>query len=166
MTGNCSVDPRAYSEHKLVPPAPLPHVSRHALRRVKDWMPPPTCCPYCDGPVRLVVNSEIYRGRAYGDWPYAYLCRPCDAFVGLHPETDLPLGTLANRELREARKVAKRLWSMVASAERMDRTQAYAWLAKRMRIPPAECHFGHFNLQRAALAFNICDLHLSQGSNP
>ena len=34
---------RAYSEGKLVPPAPLPHVSRHALRRVKDWMPPPTC---------------------------------------------------------------------------------------------------------------------------
>src|SRR5690606_31465936 len=102
MTGNHSVDPRAYSEGKLVPPAPLPYISRQALHRVKDWMPPPSCCPYCGGPVRLVKNCEIYRGRAYGAWPYAYWCQPCDAFVGLHPETDLPLGTLADRELREA----------------------------------------------------------------
>ena len=160
MTGNHSVDPRAYSEGKLVPPAPLPYISRQALRRVKDWMPPPSCCPYCGGPVRLVKNCEIYRGRAYGAWPYAYWCQPCDAFVGLHPETDLPLGTLADRELREARKDAKRLWQRVASIEGLDRKAAYAWLAERMGIPARECHFGHFDLERAALAFNVCDKHL------
>lgn len=155
-----SLDPRAHSKERITPPHPLPVVSRHALRRVKDWMPPPTCCPYCDGKVELVNNSEIYRGRSFGDWPYAYLCRPCDAFVGLHPATDLPLGTMADKELREARKSAKHLWQRVSSVEGMPRNQAYTWLAQRMQIPKAECHFGHFDLERCEQAFKVCDEHL------
>lgn len=156
-------DPRANSPEKIVPPAPLPVVSRHALRRVKDWMPPPTCCPYCNGPVRLVNNSEIYRGREYGDWPYAYWCQPCDAMVGLHPATDLPLGTMADKELRDARKEAKSLWQRVSSIEGMSRNQAYEWLAKKMGIPKQECHFGHFDLERCEIAYSVCDKHIFGG---
>ncbi|AFV50654.1 hypothetical protein G169_gp41 [Pseudomonas phage AF] len=130
-----ATDPRGNSSEKLVPPSPLPLVSRSAIRRVKDWLPPPTCCPYCNGPVALVNNSEIYRGKSYGDWPYAYWCKPCDAMVGLHPFTDLPLGTLADRDLREARKDAKQIWQTIQSAEGWTRSQAYAWLAKQMQIP-------------------------------
>ena len=157
------VDPRAHQKERIAAPHPLPVVSRHALRRVKDWMPPPTACRYCGGKVELVENSEIYRGRSYGDWPYAYLCRPCDAFVGLHPATDLPLGTLADKSLREARKDAKHLWQRVGSVLGLDRNQAYQWLADQMQIPKQECHFGHFDEERCALAWKVCDDFLFKG---
>ncbi|MGU1892195.1 hypothetical protein ACSEO2_29510, partial [Pseudomonas aeruginosa] len=67
------IDPRANSLEKLVPPAPLPHVSRGALKRIKHPQPIPIGCPHCGGLVRLVSNRVIY-GREYGDWPYAYAC--------------------------------------------------------------------------------------------
>lgn len=148
-------DPRCNSNERIHAPHPLPHVSRRALRRVKDWMPAPACCPYCDGEVRLVSNDAIY-GRTYGDWPYVYLCKPCDAYVGLHPSTDLPLGTLANRELREARKRSKSLWQVISALKGRSRNDAYSWLADKMGIARQDCHFGHFNLDQCALALSVC----------
>lgn len=141
-----SIDPRAKSADKLVPPSPLPHVSRRALGRVKDRIEAPTTCPHCTGTVELVSNAEIYGGREYGDWPYAYLCRGCDAYVGLHPDTDLPLGTLAGKELREARKSVKPGFMRICQ-ERFggDRSAAYSWLAERMGIEAKACHFGFFD---------------------
>ena len=100
------IDPRAYSNEKLVAPKPLPFLSRSALKRVRDRLVPPTCCHFCKGEVQLVSNGHIY-GREYGEWPYAYMCVGCGAYVGVHPHTDLPLGTLADSFTREARKVAK-----------------------------------------------------------
>lgn len=155
-----TLDPRAFSAERIAAPAPLPHVSRKALRRVKDWMPVPACCPYCKGAVRLVNNSEIYRGRSYGDWPYAYWCQPCDAMVGLHPDTDLPLGTMADKDLREARKDAKSLWQRVQSMHGWSRGKAYSWLAEQMKIPKSECHFGHFDEDRAGQAWQVCERYL------
>lgn len=149
------IDPRANSPEKLKPTHPLPLISRSALARVKDWMPPPTECPYCGGPVELVNNSAIY-GKQYGRWPYAYRCEPCDAYVGLHPATDLPLGTLANAELREARKQAKATFHTLIIKRRWERGEAYAWLSGRMGIPKAECHFGMFDLQRCRLSTDVC----------
>lgn len=77
------------------------NISKSATKRVKDPLPVPTC--NCFGKIELVNNSEIY-GREYGKWPYAYLCRGCLSYVGLHPFTDIPLGILANAELRESKK--------------------------------------------------------------
>lgn len=34
-----------------------------------------------------------------------YLCRDCDAYVGCHNNTKVPLGMMANKELREMRKL-------------------------------------------------------------
>lgn len=139
------IDPRAESLDKLVPEDPLPYVSRRALKRVKNPLPVPKVCPYCNGPVALVENSAIYWGKSYGEWPYAFLCRPCDAYVGLHPDTDIPLGTLANKDLREDRKWAKSLFHKLMDERGWDRTAMYEWLAGEMKIPVGECHFGWFD---------------------
>ena len=61
------IDPRAYSNEKLVAPKPLPFLSRSALKRVRDRLVPPTCCHFCKGEVQLVSNGHIY-GREYGEW--------------------------------------------------------------------------------------------------
>lgn len=139
------IDPRAFSEVKLKAPAPLPLVSRRALKRCSDAMQPPTACPYCAGPVALESNSLIY-GREYGDWPYTYICQPCDAYVGLHPFTDLPLGTLATRELRNLRKDSKAAFFALPNINPNARNHAYEWLALRMGMPYEACHFGMFTI--------------------
>ncbi|WP_417329200.1 zinc-finger-containing protein [Halomonas cupida] len=152
------MDPRANSEAKIIPPEPLPFVSRRALRRVTDWMAPPEQCPNCGKVVELVSNSEIY-GREFGDWPYAYRCidhRGCDSYVGLHPNTDLPLGKLADSFERQARKDNKRYFMDVLSRQNWSRNQAYAWLAQRMGIPESECHWGLFSVRQAHMAGAIC----------
>lgn len=150
-----AVDPRAHSKARIVPPEPLPVISRRALARVRNWLPPPEECPYCKRRVSLVRNDAIY-GKTYGDWPYAYHCRPCDAMVGLHPGTDIPLGTLANRALRTARAKNKQLFYGMMKARGFTRSQAYEWLALQMGIPQEECHFGWFDLKRCEQAGEIC----------
>lgn len=150
-------DPRAFSSERLVAPHPLPVVSRRCLKRVENPIPPPTECPCCQGPVRLINNSEIYNGREFGDWPYAYYCKLCDAYVGLHPGTDIPLGTLATKVLREARKSSKTSFTKLYKANKWSRTEAYDWLAKKLDIPRGECHFGWFKEYQCTLAERICE---------
>ena len=41
-------------------------------------------CPYC-GQQAEYVDSKVIYGRSYG---MAYLCRNCDAYVGVHRGTD------------------------------------------------------------------------------
>lgn len=151
------LDPRAHSEDRIIPPEPLPHVSRKALRRVKDPMPIPTACRYCgpNTPVFLVSNSEIY-GREYGEWPYAYKCESCDSYIGVHPHTDIPLGTLADADLRKARKENKPFFLDVQKKRRWTRKQAYAWLAGKMAKPISECHWGWFEVYECERAGEIC----------
>lgn len=150
------IDPRAYADEKLVAPEPLPFVSRSALKRVRDRLPPPTCCEFCGAEVKLVANNHIY-GRNYGEWPYAYMCMGCGAYVGVHPQTDLPLGTLADSFTREARKAAKApFMTLVRSKFKGDRKKAYAWLSQASGIPKELCHFGMMDEQTASKVLKIC----------
>lgn len=41
-------------------------------------------CPYCGRVAKYVDSSVIYYGHSYG---MAYLCRPCNAYVGVHHGT-------------------------------------------------------------------------------
>jgi hypothetical protein len=138
--------------------------SRKATARVTNPLPVPTACPNCNGPVRLVENRVIY-GRNYGEWPWAYDCRPCDAYVGLHPFTAIPLGTLATAPVREARKRAKAAFNPLWERGAMTRTQAYAWLAEQLGIADVDaCHIGWFDVaqceavEAAVLAYHWDDL--------
>lgn len=150
-----SIDPRAKSPERLVAPAPLPHVSRRALARVKNPLPVPTECRYCAGQVKLINNSKIY-GREYGDWPFMYRCEDCHAYVGLHPNTDVPLGTVATHQLRKDRMASKDLFHKVKHAKGLSRTLAYQWLAGKLDIPVEQCHFGWFEQDDCVRVVGIC----------
>jgi len=155
-----SIDPRASSGEKIVPLFPLPHVSRRALKRVKNPIAAPTCCPFCGSDVSLVGNEDIY-GRRYGDWPFAYKCDSdgddkCNAYVGLHPDTDIPLGTLADKPLREARKTSKAAFLNLSRFEGWSRGESYRWLADAMGIEVGACHFGWFNTDQCEAAGTVC----------
>lgn len=160
-----SIDPRALSTVRIPAPHPLPHVSRRALKRVKNPMQAPTVCRYCSGCVELVSNAEIYNGREYGDWPYAYLCADCDAYVGLHPDTDIPLGTLADAKLRKDRNASKAIFHRVKEFHGFSRSLAYQWLAREMGIPVESCHLGWFDHEQCGHALVLCQQDLAGHSS-
>lgn len=135
--------------------------SARAAKRVKNPLPIPTECPHCKSPVAQVNNSVIY-GREYGEWPFAYMCtnKECDSYVGMHPKTDIPLGTLANKATRVARKKAKAVFMPMWELGGMTRDEAYAWLAKQLGIEPVEhCHIGWFDIATCERVFEICTQH-------
>lgn len=131
--------------------------SPKAVARVKEVLPVPTQCPNCGGAVELVGNEVIY-GRPYGDWPWMYRCvsRACDSYVGLHPLTHLPLGTLANRATREARKKAKAAFNPMWQRGGMTRTDAYTWLAKQLGLPAGKAHIGWFDVATCEKVVALC----------
>lgn len=130
--------------------------SRKATARVKNPLPIPDACPNCSGPIEIVNNSVIYGGKAYGEWPWALHCKSdvCDSFVGLHPFTGIPLGTLANKLTRAARKTAKALFNPLwENGGPMTRDEAYAWLAQAMGIADGEkCHIGWMDYRQCQRA--------------
>lgn len=136
-----------------------------AIARVKNPLPKPDICPFCSGSVHAVKNSAIY-GKTYGDWPYAYLCTICRAYIGMHPSTDIPLGTLADKPLREARKDAKPVFNAIWQGRHMRRGDAYKWLAGEMGIPHGECHFGWFTAAQCRKAALVCESYLDKKGAP
>lgn len=155
------VDPRSRSKTKLQAVAPLPHISRRALARVRDRIAPPTACHCCAGPVKLTNNSAIYNGHSFGDWPFVYRCTQCQAHVGLHPDTDLPLGIMADRATVAARKEAKAHFQRLTSARfGGNRSASYAWLAQTLGIAKSICHFAMFTEAQAYRAGEVCSLEM------
>ncbi len=108
----------------------------------------PKICRYCGNEVVFTSNAEIY-GREYGNGK-CYLCRRCRAFVGVHTGTIIPLGTLANDELRNARKQAHnefdKLWK--GPTRRMTRYNAYGWLSKEMNLKRKDTHIALFEVEQ------------------
>lgn len=138
-------------------PFPLPYISQAAIMRVKDKSPIPTECPCCGGTVKLCNNAEIY-GKSIGVWPFAYSCQQCgEAYVGCHPDTHLPLGTMADKALRTLRAMAKQHFHSYLIQAKMERRAGYQWLAKQLGIPMSECHFGHFDMVNAQRALDLCN---------
>lgn len=106
-------------------------------------------CNYCNKPAVWVENKEVY-GRNYGKSYMIWLCKPCDAYVGCHLNTEKPLGTMANKKLRALRIKAKDLFISFKlngkwNGDPQKKNVAYRWLRDNLKITADECHFGLFN---------------------
>jgi len=100
-------------------------------RKAKPPAGPPMC-PYCGSPSRLA------EGRVIGRRDPIWLCGAypaCDSYVGCHPGSTRPLGSLANPQLREMRVTVHRridsLWRK--SGDQIKRGQIYDLVAAVMR---------------------------------
>lgn len=83
-------------------------------------------CDYCLNEAELVSGYSIYPHRPDLYHKNFYQCKPCDAWVGCHPNTTNPLGRLAD-----------------------------SWLAKELDIPVKFCHVGMFDIETCQKALNI-----------
>lgn len=129
--------------------------SREALKRVNDRVEIPCICPYCQGLVEIAHHCAIY-GKALGSWPWVYACNDCGASVGMHPQTNLPLGTLANKRLRALRIKAKDAFTRAWQEQGITRTDGYRWLAKQLGIDKNKCHIGWSDESQCEQIIKIC----------
>lgn len=90
------------------------------------WLPP-VICPYCGKEAIWWDNKRIY-GKNFGKSYKCYLCKDCDAYVGCHNNTKVPLGTLANKDLRNLRRQAHALFDPLWKTGKMTRKEAYKLL--------------------------------------
>ena len=117
-------------------------------------------CRYCGKQTVYVDSSEVY-GRSYG---MIYLCRPCDAWVGVHKGTNKALGEVANKELRHWKKKAHAyfdpLWRAKIKRDGVSKSKArgmgYLWLSDQLGIPPAETHIGMFDVDMCRRVVDLC----------
>lgn len=99
-------------------------------------------CPYCGLNTEYVDSNTIY-GQSYG---MIYLCRPCDAYVGVHKGTENALGRLANKELRYWKKEAHKYFDVIWKEEHEKRGELYKHLANHLKLPIEFCHIGMFSV--------------------
>jgi hypothetical protein len=117
---------------------------RSALKRRHRNRPDP--CPYCGRPPRLYRSSEPIYGKDNGP---AWVCAgwpDCNALVLCHPGGTQPLGTLANEDLRRARRRTHVLLDKLFDPGPMNRSQVYSELAAFMNLDVQDTHIGMFDL--------------------
>lgn len=107
-------------------------------------------CSYCGGAAALHEDSsQFYRGTDYGP---IWACAPCQAWVGCHPGTFIPLGRLANESLRKMKSRAHAAFDPIWKEGSMSRKRAYRWLGDQLGTDPSETHIGMFNEDQCHLA--------------
>ena len=128
-------------------------------------------CPYCNQPAQLVTGTTIYPRRPDLASMKFHQCAPCDAYVGCHKagaymvvagkkvvsDGTLPLGRLADADLRRAKQRAHAAFDPIWQGRAMGRKDAYAWLAKQMHLKADEAHIGEFDVAQCGRVVEACE---------
>ena len=86
-------------------------------------------CPYCNGDVEYTSAAKVYRKEGFG---YLYLCKgfpACDAYVAAGDD-GRPIGSLANRALRDQRKKLYELITRVSTEQKVPRQEVNSLVGK------------------------------------
>lgn len=118
-------------------------------------------CWYCGNPTKLVSSTAVYE-RDYGR---IYLCEPCNAYVGVHENTTIGKGRVANAELRQGKMDAHRkfdkIWKTKIRVENCTKKRArdfaYRWLSQQMGLAFGQCHIGWMVIEECQRVIEICD---------
>lgn len=121
-------------------------------------------CPYCRSQAFLRPASVVY-GQGHSE-PNTelYVCARypiCDAYVAAHRHNHLPMGTLANRELRRKRVAAHAAFNRLWQSGLMTKRAAYRWLQVQLGLPAEEAHIANFSEWRCDQVIQLCSRFLA-----
>ena len=112
-------------------------------KKKKGINPSAMRCQYCGGTVVLRSADGIYHENHSHTMLYVCSNYPrCDAYVRTHPGTNIPVGTLANRELRTLRNQAHHYFDQLYLSGLMSKQDAYLWLAGLLQVPLSKAYIG------------------------
>lgn len=115
-------------------------------------------CPICGAVAQIRPASEIYHDPKRKD--ELYVCKnypKCNCYVGMRQGTRIPLGTMADGDLRNLRIRAHRKFDQIWQSGVMSRDAAYHWLAAALGIPYSQTHIGQFGTYRCQEVIEKCD---------
>lgn len=115
----------------------------------KSPKPIKVTCPYCQEAAKLVPSAEIY-GSFARDYGKFWLCKPCDAYVGVHKNSPrhVPLGRLANAELREWKIKAHAAFDPLWQTGLTTRKKAYKLMSEVLELSEEEAHIGKLDVDQ------------------
>ena len=127
-------------------------------------------CPYCGAMSEIVRGDVIYPHRPDLAALCFHRCSPCDAYVGSHKagafvyvggkrvESDgtLPLGRLANAELRAAKRAAHDAFDPIWRETKVTRRGAYLWLSQALGLHLEATHIGEFDVSQCKAVVAAC----------
>lgn len=116
-------------------------------------------CPYCHSQAFLRPATVVY-GQGHNE-PNTelYVCArypACNAYVAAHRHNHLPMGTLANRELRRKRIEAHAAFNRLWQSGLMTKRAAYRWLQVQLGLPAEETHIANFSEWRCDQVIQLC----------
>lgn len=115
-------------------------------------------CDYCGSDAARVTGKEIYPHRPDLYSLQFWSCSPCGAWVGCHKRSNaVPLGRLANAELRKAKSAAHAAFDPLWKSGDKSRRGAYEWLSRKLNIPFKDCHIGMFDIETCAEVVRVCN---------
>ena len=115
-------------------------------------------CPVCGAMAILKPASEVYGEPARTDRMYVCSNYPgCRSYVSTYPGTNIPMGTLADGDLRNLRIQAHRKFDEVWKSGIMSRNSAYRWMADYFGIPLGEAHIAMFGEYRCRELIRECE---------
>lgn len=98
------------------------HTGNRAHKQKKKKERQNNRCPFCGGSIQMVPFSEMgFRFEPDHHPDFFWRCAKypqCDAYIGAHPKTKKPAGTLANPAMRYKRIVIHK-WAMLLVANRV-----------------------------------------------
>lgn len=104
-------------------------------------------CPYCGAKATLRPSSAVYGDAAKTDG-YLYVCDrypKCDSYVGAHKRSKLPMGILANGDLRNKRIQAHKAFDWMWKSGLMTKWQAYKWMQGKLDLSDEQAHIAMFS---------------------
>lgn len=98
-------------------------------------------CPYCGSIAILRDASYVYGNKAKDGKLYVCSHFPqCNSYVGVHPGTTNAKGKLANKELRQKRIQAHRVFDQIWLNHIFTKSEAYRWIADKFCLTAKEAH--------------------------
>ena len=119
---------------------------------------PTVRCPYCKAKATLHPASYVFGDAVLSD-NLLYVCDrypACDSYVGAHRKTKLPMGTLADGDLRNKRIMAHKAFNWLWESGLMTRTQAYKWMQAKLGMRSEHAHIAKFDHYMCDQLISIC----------
>jgi hypothetical protein len=135
----------------------FPPFEREVMQQKKKKELRPPICPYCNELAKLVTGKEIYPHRPDLHSLKIWECKSCEASVGTHKQSiGIPLGRLANKELKKAKMSAHAAFDPLWKNGSMKRSDAYYWLSQKLGIHVKDCHIGMFDVDQCNKVVEVC----------
>lgn len=120
-------------------------------------------CIECGALAKQGTGAQVWPDRRDLADRVMWICE-CGAYVGSHPNTEIPLGYPAGEAVRRLRMRAHdaydALWKAKVETAKISkgkaRALAYTWLAGELQIAPHLCHISMFGAEDCRRVIALC----------